>query len=46
VLADVVHGVGGGEDLRFVDVVYAEGFEDLDLSSVAGSRESWEVREK
>lgn len=29
VLADVVDGVGGGEDFGFVDVVYAEGFEDL-----------------
>jgi hypothetical protein len=29
VLGDVVNGVGGGQDFGFVDVVYAEGFEDL-----------------
>lgn len=29
VLADVVDCVGGGKDFRLVDVVYAEGFEDL-----------------
>jgi hypothetical protein len=29
VLADVVDVVGGGQDFGFVDVVYAEGFEDL-----------------
>ena len=29
VLFDVVGGVGRGEDFRFVNVVYAEGFEDL-----------------
>lgn len=29
VFGDVVDGVGGGEDFGLVDVVYAEGFEDL-----------------
>jgi hypothetical protein len=29
VLLDVVSVVGWGEDFRFVDVVYANGFEDL-----------------
>ena len=29
-LGDVVHGVGGCEDFGLVDVVYAEGFEDLE----------------
>lgn len=29
VLVDVVDGVGGREDFRLVNVVYAEGFEDL-----------------
>ena len=30
VLFDVVGGVGGGEDFGLVNVVYAEGFENLD----------------
>jgi hypothetical protein len=30
VFFDVVDGVGGGEDFGFVDVVDAEGFEDLE----------------
>lgn len=29
VLVDVMDGVGGREDFGLVDVVYAEGFEDL-----------------
>ena len=28
-LVDVVEGIGGGEDFGLVDVVDAEGFEDL-----------------
>jgi hypothetical protein len=31
VFGHVVYGVGGREDFGFVDVVYAEGFEDLQL---------------
>ena len=30
-----MHGVGGGQDFGFVDVVYAEGFEDLVVSTVS-----------
>jgi hypothetical protein len=38
VLGDVVDGVGGREDFGFVDVVYAEGFEDLWWGELARQR--------